>query len=68
MSDQVGLVAPVEMTAKMIFQQLWCRGVGWDEPVDCEIQTQVSECLQDLQSLDALRVPRAYFSQGWWPH
>jgi hypothetical protein len=29
--DPLGLMSPVLITGKLIFQDLWCRGVEWDE-------------------------------------
>jgi hypothetical protein len=29
--DPMGLMSPVLITGKLIFQDSWCRGVGWDE-------------------------------------
>jgi hypothetical protein len=29
--DPVGLMSPDLITGKLIFQETWCRGVGWDE-------------------------------------
>jgi hypothetical protein len=36
--DPMGLMSPVLITGKLIFQETWCRGVGWHEilPDDLE--------------------------------
>ncbi|XP_064482923.1 uncharacterized protein LOC135395761 [Ornithodoros turicata] len=31
--DPLGLAAPFAIKAKMVFQQLWQQGVGWDQPI-----------------------------------
>ena len=63
--DPVGFIAPVIMTAKILFQQLWKLGIQWDEMVPPEIQHQVSDWIADLTALNDLRIPRCFFSSGW---
>lgn len=65
--DPVGFVGPVIMTAKILFQRLWCLGLEWDENVPEDIQDQVTDWLRGLSSLTSLRIPRCYVPGGWDP-
>ena len=65
--DPIGLIAPVLMEAKILFQQLWTLGVSWDDPVPDDFQQQISLWLADLQSLSSFKLPRPFFPDGWDP-
>jgi hypothetical protein len=38
--DPMGLMSPVLITGKQIFQDSWCRGVGWDELLPDDLVTR----------------------------
>ena len=35
--DPLGLASPLIVRAKIIIQEMWAMGLGWDEPIPCEI-------------------------------
>ena len=36
--DPLGFISPIVINAKMLFQQLWERGVGWDDRLPEDLQ------------------------------
>lgn len=58
-SDPLGFLAPLTFTAKLLIQQLWTLGLGWDEPPPTEICHQWTRYQQELKELASLRISRA---------
>ena len=56
--DPLGLVAPVTILGKLIVQELWRRGVEWDDPIPSEVEIEWESYLQHLNQVGAIRVPR----------
>ena len=57
--DPLGLVSPFILKAKLLFQDLCCMQVGWDEHIPESIEKQWYHWLDDLQSIDKrTKVPR----------
>ena len=56
--DPLGLLAPVLITPKILFQNLWLRGLTWDEFLPEDILKTWLEWRIDLTSLEDLRLPR----------
>ena len=63
--DPLGLLTPVTMVAKCLFQTLWQLGLQWDEPLPEESRSIVMRWLRGLESLKQFRVSRAYSVLGW---
>ncbi|MEE4247202.1 MAG: hypothetical protein V2I33_17455, partial [Kangiellaceae bacterium] len=63
--DPVGFIAPFIVSAKLLFQDLWRAGVGWDEELSMGMQEAVSEWLVGMQEVKAVRIKRGYFADGW---
>jgi len=38
--DPLGLMSPVLITGKLIFQDSWCRGVDWEELLPEDLETR----------------------------
>ena len=60
MYDPMGLVTPVTVRGKILLQELWKEGRGWDDPVSDEISKKFREYYAELPQLADFRVPRAY--------
>jgi hypothetical protein len=56
--DPLGLMSPVIITGKLIFQDSWCRGVGWDELLPDDLGTRWSNWLKLLPDLREINIPR----------
>jgi hypothetical protein len=57
--DPMGLLSPVLITGKLIFQDSWCRGVGWDELLPDDLGTRWSNWLKLLSGFSDIHIP-------WW--
>lgn len=60
--DPLGLLSPVTVTAKLMFQELWELGVGWDAPLPEEVQAVWTQWHTALYHLTAVTVPRCCVS------
>ena len=60
MFDPMGLISPFTGRSKILFQELWRRGLEWDDPLDSDIEREWSSWkseflqLKDLTILDGL--------------
>ena len=56
--DPLGLVSPVGIMAKIIFQELCVEKVGWDDPLTSEKCLRWNEWLKDLGNVKTISLPR----------
>ena len=56
--DPLGLASPFIVSAKILSQELWTMGLGWDEPITQEISTRTKEWFLELDDLKGIKVPR----------
>ena len=62
--DPLGLLSPVIILLKIIFQSICKTGVGWDDPVDSFIHEQWLKLIQDAKKVGVVQLKRHYF-HGW---
>ena len=66
--DPLGILTPVTIRAKILMQELWKEGYGWDEPLPQELQAKWLSLSNDLQAATRITFPRRYFpSLSTWP-
>lgn len=56
--DPLGWVAPVPIFAKIFIQNLWVRGLDWDEPLPEDLAASWRDFQAKQSGLEVLRVPR----------
>jgi hypothetical protein len=56
--DPLGLLAPVIVPAKMLFQHIWTLKVDWDESLSADLHTEWREYYAQLPLLNNIRFPR----------
>ena len=56
--DPMGLLTPFLMIPKLLFQELWARGLDWDQPLDSDIENSWEAWKQELANIDQIKVPR----------
>ena len=54
----MGLMSPVLITGKLIFQDSWCRGVGWDKLLLGDLGTRWCNWVILLPHLLDIHIPR----------
>ena len=56
--DPMGLLTPFLMIPKLMFQELWTRGLDWDQPLDADIANSWETWKHELANADQIKVPR----------
>ena len=56
--DPLGLIAPVVVAAKIMMQQLWIKGLKWDDKIEDELGQKMRAWIVNCQDLKELRIPR----------
>ena len=64
MFDPLGFLTPFVMLAKCLFQELWEKQLGWDEPLPESCADVFSRWMGDCGLLQRLEVPRCYSDGG----
>ena len=58
--DPMGLITSLTIREKMLFQELWQRGLQWENPLDDDIADQWRSSKSKFSQLSCITVPR-YF-------
>ena len=56
--DPCGFLAPFSFRAKCLIQELWRKGIGWDEPMSEELESVWFTWNKDLENLCVFKLPR----------
>ncbi|XP_065157275.1 uncharacterized protein [Atheta coriaria] len=56
--DPLGLLGPIIIIAKILIQELWKLGVGWDEPLPEDAMRRWMTYQQALDGIDRIVIPR----------
>ncbi|KAG8175333.1 hypothetical protein JTE90_007581 [Oedothorax gibbosus] len=56
--DPLGLLAPVAVVVKILFQDTWLSGIQWDELLPPAVAQQWHKWINELQCLNDIRIPR----------
>lgn len=56
--DPIGLLAPVVINAKILFQSLWLKGLSWDEQLPEDIVTEWLNLRSKLCEVTDIKIPR----------
>ena len=57
--DPLGFLAPYTITGRILMQDIWRVGIGWDQAIPGELQERVTAWFGELGALAALRMLRA---------
>jgi hypothetical protein len=47
--DPHGLVSPVIVNAKVLLQDIWRQGFGWDQPLSQHLFDKWEDCLKEMK-------------------
>jgi hypothetical protein len=56
--DPLGLLSPVSVVGKLLFQDTWCRGLAWDELLPTDLGAPWNTWVSTFPHLAHLRIPR----------
>ncbi|XP_066600810.1 uncharacterized protein [Prorops nasuta] len=56
--DPLGLIAPFTLKSKILMQEVWRSGIGWDEQLRDEEKVGWLEWIEHLKEISTCRVPR----------
>ena len=56
--DPLGLASPFTIRARILLQDMWTKGLNWDEPIDRELSIRARDWLSELENLQEINVPR----------
>jgi hypothetical protein len=62
--DPLQLLAPFVIRAKIILQEAWILGLGWDEPFPSSLATKVTSWIEELPDVANFQLPRWYYGEG----
>ena len=61
MFDPVGLISPVIVCMKMLFQDMCCENLGWDNELEGKAKKKWSEWVLDLSKIKGILVSRCIY-------
>jgi hypothetical protein len=61
--DPFGFLSPYTIRAKILFQELWSKGIQWDGPLDEEIVVEWQKWKDELGILKDVKVPRFFYEE-----
>lgn len=56
--DPIGLLAPVTLVPKLLFQKLWLLKIDWDDNLPDDIVTEWLRYVNQINSLSSISIPR----------
>ena len=56
--EPLGFVCPYALVIKILLQELWMRGYGWDDEVQDEIGNKIQGWFEHLKGLAEVKIPR----------
>lgn len=59
--DPLGILSPLVVKLKILYQELWRLDIGWDEQVPGQIFEKWIIWLNEAKSIQQVRIPRCYF-------
>ena len=60
MFDPMGLISPFTVRGKILFQELWRKGLQWNDPLDSDTKEKWSSWKSDLLQLKDVTIPRCF--------
>ena len=66
--DPMGIISPVILVAKILFQTIWRQGFDWDQVLTEELAEAFQIWLEDSKCLIDLKFPRAFFPNIPWSY
>eukprot|EP00112_Aurelia_sp_Birch-Aquarium-sp1_P003265 Seg1363.22 transcript_id=Seg1363.22/GoldUCD/mRNA.D3Y31 product="hypothetical protein" protein_id=Seg1363.22/GoldUCD/D3Y31 len=58
----MGWLGPFTVRANILYQELWTRGLDWDQKLPADLMSLWNKWKEDLKELSNLRIPRCFVS------
>ncbi|XP_068675644.1 uncharacterized protein [Montipora capricornis] len=58
--DPLGLISPFTVRAKILLQELWLKGLQWDDPLDNDTKAKWLSWKSELLQLKDVTIPRCF--------
>ena len=58
MFDPLGFASPFTITLKIMFQDIWKKGLGWDDILPAEYQGQMKKWIDGMTEMRSWKIPR----------
>ncbi|XP_055643357.1 uncharacterized protein LOC129779730 [Toxorhynchites rutilus septentrionalis] len=62
--DPMGLIAYFLIHGRILMQDIWATGIGWDDRINDKLWMQWRKWVELIPKLNTLRIPRCYFSDA----
>ena len=59
-----GLLSPFIVRAKILLQELWSKGLNWDDSIDADIYGRVKIWFEEIEVIQTITVPRCLQSSS----
>lgn len=59
--DPLGLISPLTMYAKILFQEIWRLGLSWDEILPHDLQLKFQQWIDSIETIKIFEIHRCYF-------
>ena len=65
MFDPLGFATPFTITLKIIFQDIWKRGLDWDDILPAEYQDRMKKWIDGMTEMRSWKIPRRISEIPW---
>ncbi|XP_064088332.1 uncharacterized protein LOC135202802 [Macrobrachium nipponense] len=62
--DPLGILTPVTIKGKLFVKKLWGLKTDWDDELMMDLKKEFDELLNQLSSIEEIKVPRSCFNEG----
>ena len=56
--DPLGFLSPFIVRAKIMLQELWSKGLSWDDVIDADVHRRITAWFVELKLIQTITVPR----------
>ena len=60
--DPLGVIAPIILPMKLLFQQLCVQNCDWDTELDVQYQHKIASWITELHTVQHVKIPRCYLN------
>ena len=61
--DPLGLLGPIILPLKLMFQKACCQEIGWDDPLPNELYKELCCIIAGISKVSSIEIPRCLISE-----